>query len=99
MEERLVCIARPYAKSIALENRQRPESFVKVVETVDGRKDRIDRGLAPPHRRLSERQHVRIVVAQPGHESGELTKPDLGPGELCPGQVVPEQFEVMGVRP
>src|SRR5712691_8473190 len=99
MEERLVRVARSYAKSIALENRQRPEAFVKLVETVDGRKDGIDRGLAPPDGRLSKRHNVRVVATQPGHEAGELTKPDVGPSELCPGQVVPEQLEVVGIRP
>jgi hypothetical protein len=99
MEERLVRITRSYAKSIALENRQRPEAFVKLVETVDGRKDGIDRGLAPPDRCFAERHDVRVVAPQPGHEAGELTKPDVSPRELCPGQVIPEQFEVMGVRP
>ena len=72
---------------------------MKLVETVDGRKDGIDRGLASPDGRLSERQNVRVVTAQPGHESGELTKPDVGPSELCQVQVVPEQLEVVGVRP
>src|SRR5438105_10992567 len=84
-------------QSIALDNRQRPEAFVKFVETVHGRKDRIDRGLASPDRRFSEWHDVRVVATQPGHEPGELTKPDVGPGELCPGQVVPEQFEVIGI--
>src|SRR6266851_4707448 len=99
MEERLVRVARSYAKSIALERRQRPEAFVKFVGTVDGCKDRIDRGLAPPDRRFSKWHDVRVVATQPGHEASELTKPDVDPGELCPGQVVPEQFEVIGIRP
>src|SRR5438552_16261897 len=99
MEERLVRVARSYAKSIALENRQRPEAFVKLVDTVDGRQDGIDRGLASPDGRLSERQNVRLVTAQPGHESGELTQPDVGPSELCPVQVVPEQLEGGGRTP
>jgi hypothetical protein len=70
MEERLVRVARSYAKSIALEHGQRPEAFVKLVETVDGRQDRIDRGLAPPDRHFSEWHDVRVVATQPGHEPG-----------------------------
>src|SRR5258708_744169 len=99
MEERLVCVARSYAKSIALENRQRTETFVKLVETIDGRQDRIDRGLASSDRRFSECHDVRVVATQPGHEASELNKPDVAPSELCPRQVVPEQFEVVGVGP
>ena len=71
-------------KSIAFENRQRPETFVKLVETVDGRQDCIDRGLASPDRRFSELHDIRVVATQPGHEASELTKPDVGPRELCP---------------
>jgi hypothetical protein len=72
---------------------------VELVETVDGRKDRIDSGLAPPDRRLSERHDVRVVASQPGHEPSELNEPHVGPSESCPVQVVPEEFEVVGVCP
>ena len=45
--------------------------------------------------------YVRVVAAQPGHEARELTKPDIGPIQRCPGQVVPEvagQVLVLEVR-
>jgi hypothetical protein len=71
---------------------------VKLVEAVDGRKDGIDGRLAPPGDRFPEEDDVSVGSPEPGHEAGKLTQADLRPGKLGPGEVVPEQLEMVSVR-